>query len=304
MVEFINGKRTDGKTTPGGGDTAVYFWSAEECDEAARVMAGSGVTALLRDESPASRFESHRGYDCLLLSIPDASAEIEAAPLQLDIYLTPARLFVICEDEKVLGEFVRQLETGDSEERQTAAHILYILLLQLTSKDTQRLEDIEEEIAKLEDMLATDEEIDYTAEISVLRRRLLKLKRYYESLLAVVLELVENENELLDKAALRYLRGVGSRVDRLYRSVLNLRDYVTQVREAYQAQVDISLNQTMKLFTVITSIFLPLSFIAGWFGMNLQMPETSSPWAYPVVIVVSLAIVVGCVAMFKKRKWF
>ena len=66
--------------------------------------------------------------------------------------------------------------------------------------------------------------------------------------------------------------------------VLNLRDYVTQVREAYQAQIDINLNKVMKIFTVITSIFLPLTLIVGWYGMNLKMPEYSWVYGYPFVI--------------------
>ena len=74
------------------------------------------------------------------------------------------------------------------------------------------------------------------------------------------------------------------RVDRLFHSVLNLQDYVTEVREAYQAQVDINLNQLMKLFTVITTICLPLTLIAGWYGMNFPMPEYTSSIGYPMVI--------------------
>jgi magnesium transporter len=81
-------------------------------------------------------------------------------------------------------------------------------------------------------------------------------------------------------------------------------DYVTQVREAYQSAVDIDLNRIMKVFTVITAIFLPLTLIVGWYGMNLQMPEYAWPYAYPAVIAVSVCVAGLCVAYFKKHKWF
>ena len=68
--------------------------------------------------------------------------------------------------------------------------------------------------------------------------------------------------------------------------------------------MDIELNETMKVFTVITTIFLPLTLIAGWYGMNLNMPEYASPYAYPAVILVSLLVVVGEIVYFKKKKWF
>ncbi len=86
--------------------------------------------------------------------------------------------------------------------------------------------------------------------------------------------------------------------------MLHLLDYVTQVREAYQAEVDLNLNQTMKLFTVLAAVFLPLTLIVGWYGMNFDMPEYHWAWGYPVVIVVSILMVVACILYFKRKKWF
>ena len=60
----------------------------------------------------------------------------------------------------------------------------------------------------------------------------------------------------------------------------------------------------MKVFTVITSIFLPLSLLAGWYGMNLQMPEYRTPLAYPVIIGISAALVLVLLVIFKRKKWF
>ena len=68
--------------------------------------------------------------------------------------------------------------------------------------------------------------------------------------------------------------------------------------------MDISLNRIMKLFTVITAIFLPLTFIVGWYGMNLQMPEFRWSFGYPMVIILSVAVVIVSLVFFKRRKWF
>ena len=68
--------------------------------------------------------------------------------------------------------------------------------------------------------------------------------------------------------------------------------------------MDVKQNRIMTLLTVITSIFLPLTLIAGWYGMNFKyMPELNWKLGYPAVILVSIAIVVGCVRWFKKKKW-
>lgn len=60
----------------------------------------------------------------------------------------------------------------------------------------------------------------------------------------------------------------------------------------------------MRFFTVIATIFLPLTLVVGWYGMNMDMPEYKSEYAYPVVIIVSIVIVVASIAYFKKKKWF
>jgi magnesium transporter len=94
------------------------------------------------------------------------------------------------------------------------------------------------------------------------------------------------------------------RVDHLLGSVMHLREAVTQVREAYQAQIDISQNQTMKVLTVVSAVFLPLTLIVGWFGMNLQMPEYSWEFGYLYVIVLSAIVCFFCLAVLKLKKWY
>lgn len=173
----------------------------------------------------------------------------------------------------------------------------------LTENDATYLDDIEQEILGLENALITSKKRNCVREIISLRKRLMVLKRHYEQLLNVFDELHEKEITL-EETSLIYFKVIEKRVDRLYNGVLHLRDYVTQVREAYQAEVDISLNNIMKIFTVITAIFLPLTLIVGWYGMNFSMPEYSWPYAYPVVIVLCIAVVIFSIAYFKKNKWF
>ena len=76
-----------------------------------------------------------------------------------------------------------------------------------------------------------------------------------------------------------------------------------QVRDLYQAQLDIKQNRIMTVLTVVTTIFMPLTLIAGWYGMNFRyMPELESRWGYPIVIAVSLLIAIVSLIFFKKKK--
>ena len=77
-----------------------------------------------------------------------------------------------------------------------------------------------------------------------------------------------------------------------------------QVRDLYHGQLDVRQNHIMTLLTVVTTIFMPLTLVAGWYGMNFRyMPELDKPWAYPAVIAVSVLIAAGCLIFFKKKKW-
>jgi magnesium transporter len=76
------------------------------------------------------------------------------------------------------------------------------------------------------------------------------------------------------------------------------------MREAYQAQIDLQQNELMRLFTVITALFLPLTLLVGWYGMNFQgMPELTWKYGYPAVIGLSVLISAGLILWFKWKHW-
>ena len=94
------------------------------------------------------------------------------------------------------------------------------------------------------------------------------------------------------------------RMERRLAMVASLRDYTVQVRDLYQTRLDVKQNRIMTILTIVTTVFMPLTLIVGWYGMNFRyMPELDSPYAYPIVIIVSLAIVILSLVFFHKKKW-
>ena len=95
------------------------------------------------------------------------------------------------------------------------------------------------------------------------------------------------------------------RVELLQNHVHLLRENVLQIRELYQSMQDARQNKIMGIITIVTSFFLPLTLITGWYGMNfVYMPELQWRYGYFVVIIISLVIVIAEIIYFKKKKFF
>lgn len=169
--------------------------------------------------------------------------------------------------------------------------------LSLTSVDVLALEEIENKISGLEDELLTSNRADSKFNISIvkLRKEVLSLKRYH-----IQMEFLSDELAELDS----HFSFVEKKFNRLLEFTLHLQEYVEQVREAYQSQIDIEQSSIMKFFTVVTTIFLPLTLITGWYGMNLLIPEFHWKYGYLYVICLSFVVVLIMIGIFKKKKWF
>ncbi|HVI39261.1 MAG TPA: CorA family divalent cation transporter [Anaerovoracaceae bacterium] len=252
-----------------------------------------------------SKFESHDGFDYISLVIPNKENLLSKGS-RISIYFRANLLIFICDETQdycILHSIITKIELKEIKSL-SLERVLYEFFDLLTVGDSLYLENLEQEIAELEEALITSEKKDYIREIIKLRKKLLVLKSYYEQLFDLAEAMEENENELLSRRMIRYFHILTSRINRHSDAISNLRDYVSQVREAYQTEVDISQNKIMKLFTVITAIFLPLTLLVGWYGMNFPMPEYSWAYGYPAVIIVSAIVGLLSVIYFKKHKWF
>lgn len=253
------------------------------------------------------RLEEYDEVNFGVLNIIDYSGDWFEAK-ELNFYLKKNYLVFVSKGKNKLIEQIKKelLDNAKSSNNYSIneSKILYMLLDRLTSMDNILLKRIEADIASLEEQVISGVDKDFTVQIIKLRKQLLYLKRYYEPLIDISENLEENENGLIDEGAIRYFTILINRIERLNNNVANLRDYLTQVREAYQAQVDIKLNKTMRFFTVVTTIFLPLTLIAGWYGMNFtHMPELDWIYGYPFVIGLSLAVVAVCLTYFKRHNY-
>ncbi len=185
----------------------------------------------------------------------------------------------------------------------TLEKIIYGFFDGLMYDDNKIMENIEINISNLEDKIQEDHiEKIFVSELIAIKKELIMIRNYYEQFVTIGEELQENENDIFSEEDLRYFKIFTDKVSRLSNNTAMLKDYTVQVREAYDALLNYNINKVMKIFTVVTTIFLPLTLIVGWYGMNFtHMPELTWTYGYPLVIIMSLAIVVICIIFFKSK---
>ncbi len=188
----------------------------------------------------------------------------------------------------------------------TMERLIYAFLDSLVSRDNRVLENLEFRIHKLEESIFSGEADDsFNRALLDHKTDLLYLRNYYVQFMDLGQELINNENDLFAEENLWYFKIFKEKAERLMQNVTMLADNVFQIREAYQSMLDANLNNNMKVLTIISSIFMPLTLVTGWFGMNFEhMAMLKMAIGIPLVVVICIAIVAFMILFFKKKKWW
>ncbi len=250
------------------------------------------------NEGQIETYESFDKYSIIAFDWYDIS-NVESKPAQILIYIDKDDIFYMCENDESHAIAEKLFVKAGTNER-----ALYLFFNNLFRGTSKHLEGIEERISILDDAVIDKTEEGIREKIVDERNEVLRLKKYYEQLEFVFEELCDNDNNLISNECLKYFEILRNRALRLVSGVTNLREFINQVRESYQAQIGIEQNNLMKVFTLVTSIFLPLTLIAGWYGMNLKMPEYSWKYGYLIIIFLSIVVCIIWIIVFKKKKWF
>ena len=184
--------------------------------------------------------------------------------------------------------------------------IVYAFFDSLIANDFKYIEDTGNEITELEEDVLNDYAPDsFNMELLHLKKELLTMHNYYEQLFDITDAIEENENGIFNDNNLMYIANLSNRIIRLREDTDSLSSSVTHLQDAYSSFLDLKLNNLMKRFTVLTSIFFPLTLIVGWYGMNFRaMPEFAWKYGYVYVIALSAVVVAVLLIIGKKRKWF
>lgn len=166
------------------------------------------------------------------------------------------------------------------------------------------IESFGDKIEILEDQLSGDPNHETLQKIHAAKRDLISLRRAVWPVRELVTAMQRTESRFIGPEVAVYLRDVYDHAVQIIDTVESLRDLVAGMMELYLSVVSNRMNSIMKVLTIIATIFIPLTFVAGIYGMNFKyMPELEWRWGYPLVLLVMAVVAGGMLAYFRKKKW-
>ena len=185
-----------------------------------------------------------------------------------------------------------------------ADYLIYALIDAIIDNYFTVIEKLGEETENLEDKVISQPNPANVQAIHKLKRDLIFLRKSVWPLREVINILERGESLLILKATNLYLRDIYGQTIQVMDTVETLRDVLSGILDIYLSSMSNRMNEIMKVLTIIATIFIPLTFIVGIYGMNFQyIPEIKWIWGYPVVLSVMLIIVIAMLVFFRRKKW-
>ena len=243
-------------------------------------------------------------------AISFTSGEEDIEGIELDIFLGDN--FIVTHHDLPIQALNRVWDVSSRDPRyfkRGADHVLYKLTDELIVDYMQVVETLDEEIELVEDEVIGKPSSEIVQRIFTLKRATLHLRRVLSPLREVLNKLARDDYAVIDAKDRVYFRDVYDHLVRLHDISESLRDLVGGVLDTYLSVINNRMNEIMKTLTLITTLFMPISFVAGFFGMNFFQPVSRelTPWTNNPSFILMMLIVVGTpFGMFlwmRRRKW-
>jgi len=185
-----------------------------------------------------------------------------------------------------------------------ADYLAYALVDVIVDDYFEVLEWIDEQVEFLEEQVLDRPTPATLKEIHALKRSMVDLRHVLWPLRELVLLMERTETSLVCPQVLVFFRDVYDHTIQMIETIESLRDVVAGMLDIYLSSVSFRLNQVMKVLTVFSTVFMPLTFLVGVYGMNFEfMPELHWAWSYPILWVVMILIAVTMLAWFRRKRW-
>ena len=225
---------------------------------------------------------------------------------QISILILNNFVFTFMEKPDALFDpILNRLDNNKSQIRSLGTDYLAYVIMDTVVDEYFALQDaFDDLIESVEDSLLSDPSSQTLATIQKIKRELIFLRRSVSLLRELLAAVHRSESPLLNEKTKRYFGDIYDHAIRIIEAMESYRDLIAGMLDIYLSSVSNKMNETMKVLTVFASIFIPLTFIAGVYGMNFEyMPELKWRWSYPVLWVFFIVVSVFLLRFFKKKNW-
>lgn len=218
------------------------------------------------------------------------------------------REFILSFEEEVSGLFdplLKRIIGGRGRIRQMSSdYLAYAILDVVVDNYFSALETLGDRLEPVEEEMMTQPGSDTLQNLYHQKRMMIQLRKAILPLREISSSLLRDDSGLISERLAPYLRDLHDHVIQVIDTFENLRENLSALSDLYLSSLNNRMNEVMKVLTIIATIFIPITFVAGLYGMNFKfMPELEKAWAYPAVLVLMGVVAGGLVVFFKTRKW-
>jgi magnesium transporter len=253
------------------------------------------------------KYEDFNRYLLIILKMLDFNAaEKSINTEQLSIVFGPN--FVITFQEApgdFFGPLRDEIKIADSIVRKMGADFLACRIVDIVVDNYfGTVENFGEEIEDKEDALVANPTRETLGSIQGIKKNMMQLRQHVWPVREILNDLSKRGSPLIKEETIAYFRDVYDRVFEAMDLIENTREMVSGMIDIYLSSMSNKTNEVMKVLTVVATIFIPLTFIVGLYGMNFKyMPELDTSWGYPAILILMLAVAIGMLVYFRRKKW-
>ncbi len=255
-------------------------------------------------EVPTPKIDIFDSYLLLVYKIADFDPATGINTKEVDIFLTQNGVVTIHrEPVKPLEALAQRCGRDERVLSRGAAFVFHSIVDYLTDHFNTTMEGLEDAVDEVEDQVFDEPEERVMKDIFNLKRDLAQVKRLVTPQREILNRLSREYFRLIDPETNIYFRDIFDHFNRVNDLVDSYRDTLTSALEVYFSTVSSKTNEIIKILTIFSAIMLPLTFIVGLYGMNLQMPEYEWEYGYIFVWGIIVAVLGGMFWFIKTRKW-
>lgn len=248
-------------------------------------------------------------YGCYLYIIAKMAYFTDESLVHEQVSMILGDGYVISFGEKPGDVFDRIRERIRSEgahiRKYGADYLAYLLLDAIVDGYFNVLEKLGDRIDEREEELINNPTMEYLHNIRLIKKDLLYMHKAIWPIREVAAWMEREGTPLIAESTQLYIRDVYSHIIQAIDTTETYRELLSGIMDTYLSSISNRMNEIMKVLTIISTIFIPLTFLAGVYGMNFKyMPELGWPWGYGAVILLMVAVAVSMVLYFKRKRWF